>query len=203
KQAEEEAKELVSQMWKTVTLHCFEMMSEVTQWGFKMKQTTGRALIPQTRDERLTTMTAYIYKEQNRPEEERFAKPDLAAIIMVRDALKANVTAYQIANTQQKNYGEQCASLIQRLSDYLQASAIDILARNFSMKLSTQLQNWGFEVALKRRKPSKTNDPAPVNGTTTASSANGSTNGSTSTAVSAEGQASADDNDGLLSSLTD
>ncbi|MCB0196324.1 MAG: hypothetical protein KDJ65_30510 [Anaerolineae bacterium] len=204
KQAEEDSKELLRQMWKTVTLHCYDVISEVTQWGFKMKQTTGNALMPQTRDERLATMTAYINKEQSRPEEERFAKPDLAEIITTRDALKAHVIAYQIADTQQRNYDEQCETLLESLSDYLQASAIDILARNFKMKLSTQLQNWGYEVSLKRRgKSSKSDETASINGTTTESSTNGSTNGSTNVAASAGGQTSANDNDGLMSTFTD
>lgn len=192
KQLDEEATELVRHMWKTVTHHCHDMLSEVTQWGFRMKQTTGNALMPRNRDERLATMTTYINKEQSRPEEERFSKPDLAAIITVRDELKANLVAYQTADTQQRNCDEQCRELLYNLSEFLQAGGIEILGKVFRMKVSTQMRNWGFDVTVKRRKSTKTEDAVSANG----AAAEDSPNGSTALGATVNGQGSVELGDG-------
>ena len=195
KQSDAEAKELVRHMWKTVTHHCHDMLSEVTQWGFKMKQTTGNALMPRKRDERLAVMTAYINKEQSRPEEERFRKPDLAAILAVRDELKASLTAYQAADTQQRNCDERCRELLFNLSEFLQAGGVEILGRVFRMKVSTQMRNWGFDVTLKRRKSTKMEETASTNG----AAAESSTNGSTELSGTVNGQGSVELDGGALS----
>lgn len=195
KQSDAEATELVRHMWKTVTHHCHDMLSEVTQWGFKMKQTTGNALMPRNRDDRLATMTAYIIKEQSRPEEERFPKPDLAAIIVVRDELKASLVAYQTADTQRRNCDERSGELLYNLSEFLQAGGVEILGRLFRMKVSTQMRNWGFDVTLKRRKPTKTEETTSTNG----AAADSSTNGSTTLDATVNGQGSVEVDGGTLS----
>ena len=149
--------------------------SRAKAWGFEAKKSTKNILLPQTRKEHLNVLDKYIAKEQSRPEEERFRKPDLAAILAVRDELKASLTAYQAADTQQRNCDERCRELLFNLSEFLQAGGVEILGRVFRMKVSTQMRNWGYDVTLKRRKPTKTEETALTNGTTADSSTNGST----------------------------
>lgn len=179
KQFDRESRKLVRQMWKTVTLYSEDELSEAVQWGFKLKQTTGNILMPRGREERMVTLATYFSQEESRPEAERFPKPALADVMTVRDELKANLMAYQNAETQQETSVESCRDLTKKLSSYLQAAGIFILAGEFEMKLSTQLQNWGYDVVLKRSKSSNGNgavpadEPQPVIATNGSAPANG------------------------------
>lgn len=178
KQLDQEARKLARKIWKTVTLHCEDELSEVVRWGLKFKQTTGNVLMPQDREERLVTLATYISKEESRPEAERFQLPVLADVIATHDELTTNLIAHQTAVTQFETSDEACRNLTKKLSDFLQAAGIYILATEFEMKLSTQLQNWGYDVELKRSKSSNGNGSAPADDPQPELSTNGVAEGS-------------------------
>ncbi|MCB0212881.1 MAG: hypothetical protein KDJ52_26300 [Anaerolineae bacterium] len=175
KQLDKKARELSRPMWKTVTLHCYDNLSMSTQWGFEMKAGTGNVIMPQTRDEHLVLFDAYIKKEESRPEEERFPKPPLAEIASMANALRANDATRHMAQIKRENSVEAGNAIAEDLSDYLQAAFVFILARDFKMKLSTQLQNWGYDIVLKRSKSSNGNGATPADETEPEIAVNGST----------------------------
>lgn len=151
KRIEKQAPALIRQMWKTVTVHHPQQPSMATNWGFRMKGSTRNVLLPKTRDERRATMAAYIAREESRPEAERFTVPDLVEVITLHDEWEYNLAQREKAANEREINVERCNQLTPLLAHFLQAAAIYIIAERFTFKLSTQLENWGFDVTLKRR----------------------------------------------------
>ena len=179
KQLSKKAVMVVSQMWKSVTGKYENDPSEATRWGFKLKPRTRNVLRPKNVPERLALMNAYIAKEESRPEEERFRIPELAEVIELRDLITANMLAYQDGQNQQENSFEAIKKLTKALSNCLQGAAIQILGVDFDFDLSTQMQNWGYDITLKRKSSSSKetgSEAAPTNDAPSAE-APASTNG--------------------------
>lgn len=178
KRIEKQVPSLIKQLWKTVTVHHPDQPSTATNWGFKMKGSTRNVLLPKTRNERRATLATYIKREESRSEAERFRVPDLAEVIKVRDAWEYNLAMREKATNQRESNVEACNELTQRLSLYLQAACIYLLAETFDFKLSNKLQNWGFNVVLKRSESSTSFVSEAEAATTTTTNGNGSVNGS-------------------------
>lgn len=179
KQLQKTAVIVVTQMWKSVTGKYANDPSEATRWGFKLKPRTRNVLKPKTLSERLALMNTYIAKEESRPEEERFRIPELAEVIELRDKITANMQAHQTGQNQQENSFEAIKKLTKALSNCLQGAAVHILGVDFDFDLSTQMQNWGYDITLKRKSSSskETGAEATPTGDETTAEAPDSTNG--------------------------
>ena len=180
KQLNKKAPVIVTKMWKSVTGKYADNPSEATRWGFKMKQKTSNVLRPQNPEDRLALLNAYIAKEESQAEEERFRVPTLAEVIEMRDMLTVNTLAYQEGQNRRENYFEAIKKLTTDLSQCLQGSAVHILGVDFNFDLSTQMQNWGYDIALKRKSSSskETEPAAEANGDESSTAADASTDGS-------------------------
>lgn len=174
KQLDKTATKVIRQIWKVVTLHCSDEPHEATRWGFKRNIATGNILRPKKRYGRLALLDVYIKKEESRPETERFTKPSLTEVIQLRDELKANALALTTEQNRRESCVEVSKELAENLSEYLEASAIDILGKQFKMRLSTKLQNWGYDIVLKRRRSTKASNAE--NNSTSHSTSNGTAN---------------------------
>ncbi|MCB0196358.1 MAG: hypothetical protein KDJ65_30680 [Anaerolineae bacterium] len=194
KQLYKKAPIIITKMWKSVTGKYADNPSEATRWGFKMKQRTRNVLRPQNADDRFALLNAYIAKEESQPEEERFRVPQLAEVIELRDRVVANTQAYQQGQNQQENSFEAIKKLTKDLSNCLQGSAIHLLGVEFKFDLSTQMQNWGYDITLKRKPSTKkeTEPEAEANGDDSAVDVDASANG----AVDIDGVVDGDSDEG-------
>ena len=147
---EKQIPSLIKQMWKAVTLHYPDQPSMATNWGFKMKGSTRNVLLPKTRAERRATLAAYIKYEESRPEAERFSVPDLNQIVTIQDEWEYNLARREKAVNQRETNVNAGNEMTYLLALYLQAGAIHILGERFAFKVSPEMQNWGFDVSLKR-----------------------------------------------------
>lgn len=171
-------------MWKSVTAKYEDDPSDATHWGFKMKAKTRNVLRPQDAPERLALLNAYIAKEESQPEKERFRVPKLAQVIELRDMLTANTLAYQTGLTQKENSFEAIKALTFELCECLQGAGIHLLGVDYYFKPTAQLQNWGYDISVKR-KSSGAKDTEEE-----ASSETASTNGAADATVEGDGSSS-------------
>ena len=188
KQLNKKAVTMINKMWKSVTAKYEDDPSEATHWGFKMKAKTRNVLRPQDAPERLALLNAYIAKEESQPEKERFRVPKLAQVIELRDMLTANTLAYQTGQTQKENSFEAIKALTFELCECLQGAGIHLLGVDYYFKPTTQLQNWGYDVTLKRKSSTAKDtdeEAAPDSPADTAS-----TNGAADAAVDGNGSSS-------------
>ncbi|MCB9079258.1 MAG: hypothetical protein H6631_16785 [Anaerolineaceae bacterium] len=174
KQLNKKALTMVNKIWKSVTAKYEDDPSQATHWGFKMKPSTRNVLRPKKLNDRLMLLNAYIAQEESRPEEERFRVPELAQVIDLRDRLTTNTLAYQTGQKEQENSFEAIKTLTFDLCECLEGAGIHLLGVDYHFKLSTQLQNWGYDISLKRKsagaketEPAAAPEDAPsTNGTT-------------------------------------
>lgn len=149
KQLDYQAIKLVRHIWQTMNLTFIERPAYAVEWGFTVRQSSGRILMPSNRDERLTVLKAYIIKEFSRPEHERFKAPDLGEIIQVRDGLEANLSARQAGQTQRTISTATNRTLMVQLVNHLNAAAVYLLAHRFDYTVNLELQNWGFRIVTR------------------------------------------------------
>ena len=188
KQLNKQAVSTVNKMWKSVTAKYQDNPSEATRWGFKIRPSTRNVLRPKKRPARLALLNAYIAKEESRPEAERFPIPALAEVIELRDSLTANTLAYQSGQNEQENSFEAIRALTAELCECLQGAGIHVLGFDYHFKLSTQLQNWGYDISLKRRS-SKESEPESAEATADdATTTNGLLNGNGTVDVTVDEQ---------------
>ena len=174
KQLNKKALTMINKMWKSVTAKYEDDPSQATHWGFKMKPSTRNILRPKKLHERLALLNVYIAQEESRPEEERFRVPELAQVIDLRDKLTANTLAYQTGQKEQENSFEAIKALTFNLCECLEGAGVHILGFDYHFKPTTQLQNWGYDVSLKRKSSgAKETEPG------SAAEASASTNGAT------------------------
>ncbi|MCB0175419.1 MAG: hypothetical protein KDJ97_33255 [Anaerolineae bacterium] len=145
-----ETKEIIWNMWKSVTAKCSGKPVQATRWGFEYKAQTGNVLLPKTFAERLETLNSYIAQEQSRTEADRITIPDLIKVMNLRDTLAAHSEARVAGRRQRESRVELCNELAMELSNYLQVAGVYILAMEFKFKLSKDLQKWGYVISAKR-----------------------------------------------------
>ena len=151
KRLDEQAKVIIRKIHRKIDLEYMETPEAAEEWGFQVKQSTRNILMPRTRPQRLALLNAYIAKEESQPEKERFRVPKLAQAIELRDMLTANTLAYQTGQTQKENSFEAIKALTFELCECLQGAGIHLLGVDYYFKPTTQLQNWGYDVTLKRK----------------------------------------------------
>ncbi|MCB0210553.1 MAG: hypothetical protein KDJ52_14540 [Anaerolineae bacterium] len=145
-----ETREIIWNMWKSVTAKCSGKPDQAGYWGFHYKANTDNVLLPKTLDERLETLNMYITKEQSLPQAERFTIPNLLEVISLCNTLESHADTRVAARRERESQIESCNALALELSNYLQSAFIYLLAIEFKFKLSKNLQNWGYDIAAKR-----------------------------------------------------
>lgn len=101
----------------------------------------------------MRVLNRYISKEQSRPEEERFATPDLARLIEVREQLLANRKLTSANRKQRKSSRIARDEAFRRLRETLRMAAGNIIILQFDHTITPDLQKWGFEVVERSSKP--------------------------------------------------
>lgn len=184
---DQEMIEQVRRMRKILDATFPDMPTQAIAWGFKVKQSTKNILLPRTRQQHLVLLDKYIAKEQSRPEAERFTSPDLAEITRIRDELRSQLALRLAGQTQREEAVVAGSEVIANMYNYLQAVAVHLLTFQFDFKLTVELQNWGYDVVLRRptivekttpdeeaeAAPETVTAAAPADGTSTNGSANG------------------------------
>lgn len=149
KQLDFKAIKLIRHIWQTMNLNFIERPAGAAEWGFTVKQSTGRILMPSNRDERLAVLNVYIAKELSRPEHERFQAPDLGEVMEVCEGLKANLSARQTGRTQRMISTAANRTLTAQLINHLNAAAVYLLAHRFDYTVNLELQNWGYRIVTR------------------------------------------------------
>lgn len=163
KRLDDHAAKLIRQIRSAIVFFFMETPERAAEWGFTLKQSTGRVRLPQTRTERAALLTAYIAAEQRRPEAERFSRPNLAEVMQVRDELYAALTARDNGKAQRQTNVAASRALTNELVRHLQAAVVYLATTRYNFALSLELQQWGFELVVPRSGPT-TNGHSPNNG---------------------------------------
>ncbi|HRV95813.1 MAG TPA: hypothetical protein P5526_26905 [Anaerolineae bacterium] len=176
---EQRSKELVASMLKTIDAAFPDQPAKAQEWGFTTKKETANIRTPRNQKERLAVMKRYIAKEESRPEEERFTIPALAEVIDNFQTYRAAVYTRDDGQYQRQAHVNTSKALTKELAQYLQLAAGVIVGYDYRLKVSRDLQRWGYKVVEYRRgRKTETNDAAPTDDST-----NGSTNGSSASDV--------------------
>ncbi|MCB0193617.1 MAG: hypothetical protein KDJ65_16840 [Anaerolineae bacterium] len=183
KRLDEQAKTLIHKIRYKLNFDYMETPEAAEEWGFQVRQGTGKILLPKNREDRLALLDTYIAKEESRLPEERFSKPDLEEVIRLRDDLKANLDARRTSRSLRKDSYAARAETLDALYDTLRIAGSLIILKKLNRKLTPALEKWGIEVT-KRQSKEKEDEVAPAtNGTetTTTNYTNATTNGTEST----------------------
>ena len=146
KRFEEEITQHLKQAQHNLTARYWQTPAEAEAWGFEVKQSTGNIIFPSTKSERRRVLDSYISQEQSRPEADRFATPDLARLIEVRDQLLANRKLTSANRKQRKSSRIARDEAFRRLRETLRMAAGNIIILQFDHTITPDLQKWGFEV---------------------------------------------------------
>ncbi|MCB0166757.1 MAG: hypothetical protein KDI79_21200 [Anaerolineae bacterium] len=172
---EERSKQLVASMLKTIDAAFPHRPAKAQEWGFATKKETAHIRTPRSQKERLAVMESYIAKEESRPEEERFTIPALADVIDNYQAYGAAVKRRDTGQYQRQKYVTASNALAKQLGQYLQLAAGVIVGYDYRLKVSHDLQQWGYKVIeLRRSKKAEADAAAPTNGSTNGSADDGS-----------------------------
>ncbi|MCB0212084.1 MAG: hypothetical protein KDJ52_22265 [Anaerolineae bacterium] len=166
---ERRSKELVASMMKTIDAAFPNQPAKAQEWGFYTKKRTSNILTPKTQKDRLAVMESYIAKEESRPEAERFTIPALAEVIDNVQSYKATIQARDAGQYQREAHINASNELVKSLAQYLQLAAGVIVGYNYHLKISRDLQRWGYKVVEQRRSSKPITDemnPATENGLT-------------------------------------
>lgn len=149
KRAEEEAKEIAGQVQGLLRAVFPKTPERAEEWGLDLKQGTHTLLLPRTRLARLTFLSRYLAKEESRAPAERFTTPTLADVRRVRDTLAASLAGRDSGITQRESSVAARVATAARLSDYLQAALVHLLAQN-NFTITPSLQAWGYHVVARQ-----------------------------------------------------
>ena len=178
---------LVRIMRKTLDAAFPETPTKAKGWGFKVKQSTGNIILPQTPEEHLNVTDAYIAKELSRPEAERFISPNLNEVIDVRNAVAEKVALRDAGQNQREVAIARANAIAAELFDHLQGAASHLMSFRYKYKVTPELQNWGYDVVTRRSTTQNGDDKTADNGSTNGTATNGSTTNGTTTNGSSEG----------------
>ncbi|MCB0227015.1 MAG: hypothetical protein KDI02_25175 [Anaerolineae bacterium] len=148
---EQRSKELVTSMMKTIDAAFPHWPAKAQEWGFATKKETGNILTPKTQKDRLAVMETYIAKEESRPEEERFTIPALADVIDNYQTYRATIQARDTGQYQRETHINASNELVKQLAQYLQLAAGVLVGQDYKLKISKDLQHWGYTVVERRR----------------------------------------------------
>ncbi|MCB9100908.1 MAG: hypothetical protein H6632_15320 [Anaerolineales bacterium] len=179
KDAHQRLRKLVRIMRKTLDAAFPETPTKAKGWGFKVKQSTAKILLPQTPEEHLNVADAYIVKELSRPEADRFTSPHLTDVIAVRNAVAEKVALRDAGQNQRETAIAQSNAIAAELYDHLQGAASHLMSFRYNYTITPELQNWGYVVVTRRSAGQNGDDKTAANGSTNDTAANGTpTNGS-------------------------
>ena len=162
---ERRSKRLIESMMKTIDAAFPHRPAKAKEWGFNTKKGTANILTPKNQKERLAVMETYIAKEESRPEEERFTIPALADVIDNVQTYQATIKARDAGQYQREASINACNELVKPLAQYLQLAAGVIVGHTYGLKVSRDLQHWGYNVVEQRRSSKDDNPAAAPNGT--------------------------------------
>ena len=185
KRLDEQAKALIRKIHYKLHYDYSETPEAAEEWGFEVKQGTGKILLPKKRPDRLALLDTYIAKEESRPPEEQFSKPNLADVIRVRDDLKANLDTRRTSRSRRKDSYAARAETLEALYDTLRMAGGLIVLKKLNRKVTPALEQWGIEVT-KRQSKEKDADAAPTTNGTTTDDATTTTSAETTTTNGAE-----------------
>lgn len=146
KRLDAEARHLVRQIWFIINSRFSHMPEQADAWGFKVKQSTGRILLPQSRAARLALLSSYLEAEEQRPEHERFTMPDLNEVRRLRDDLAASLKARDVGETQRTVSVNNSHTLARQLHNFLQLGLAALVSGDYDFTITPELKNWGFDV---------------------------------------------------------
>ena len=173
KEAHQRLRKLVRIMRKTLDAAFPETPTKAKGWGFKVKQSTAKILLPQTPEEHLNVADAYIVKELSRPEEERFTSPNLTDVIAVRNAVAEKVALRNAGQNQRETAIARANAIAAELYDHLQGAASFLMSFRYKNVITPELQNWGYVVVTRRSAAQNGDDKTAENGSTTNRSSEG------------------------------
>lgn len=176
---DQQAKELIATMINTIAAAYPGRSSKAKEWGFETKKTTKNILTPKSQKARLDVIASYIDREQSRPETERFTIPALADVVGVYQNFIATLKIRDAGQNQRETSVNASNTLVKELAQYLQLASGVIIGKEYKLKITPALQNWGFKVVERRRNGSKT-------GSNEEALAPSSTNGQVSNSVSTD-----------------
>lgn len=195
KEAHQRLRKLVRIMRKTLDAALPETPTKAKGWGFKVKQSTAKILLPQTPEEHLNVADAYIVKELSRPEAERFTSPQLAEVIAVRKAVAEKTARRNAGQNRRETAIARANAIAAEMYDHLQGAASFLMNFRYKNVITPELQNWGYIVVTRRS--------AGQNGADKTTAANGSTNGAAANDAAANGATANGSAAGTLDTVTD
>lgn len=149
---DEEATDHLKQAQYNIQAKFWKTPAKAEEWGFEAKQSTGNIITPATKKERIRVLKSYIAKEESLPEEERFATPDLARLIEVRDQLVENIRLSRASEKQRRISRVARDEAFRRLRETLRLAAANIVVLQFDHTITYDLQKWGFSVVERSAK---------------------------------------------------
>ncbi|MCB0197113.1 MAG: hypothetical protein KDJ65_34520 [Anaerolineae bacterium] len=161
KRHEKKAYRFLQRIHQNLKSYLYDTPEEAEEWGFNVKQSTRNILLPPQK-ERLKALNRYIAKEESRPEAERFAVPELAAVIAVRDQLQERKKHVRSSHVQRKSSRVARDTVLHKLRNTLKAAGTVILMKHLDGVISPEMAKWGYEVYERSSRPDAPDDtPAP------------------------------------------
>ncbi len=156
KRTQRTAKRTLQQMRSLLAGHFADTPEQAQAWGFMVRQTgrsAGQILMPQDRAEMITCLNEYISTETARPEAERFSKPPLADLVILRDNLVQQQQSRNAARQSRLQENGRLETLSSQLSEDLRMALGYLMLVEFDGEPNRNLAQWGFEVVSRAPRP--------------------------------------------------
>ncbi|MCB9098244.1 MAG: hypothetical protein H6632_01800 [Anaerolineales bacterium] len=150
KESYQRLRQLVRIMRKTLDAAFPEAPAQAKGWGFKVKQSSAKIILPQTPEAHLSVTGAYIAKELSRPAGQRFTSPHLTEVIAVRTTMAEKLARRDAGQNQRAAAVAQANAIAAELYSHLQGAASHLLTFRYNYKITPELQNWGYIVVTRR-----------------------------------------------------
>ena len=171
---------MIDQIMATLKANFLTNLEVAQEWGFKVRQTTGRLQKPSGRANQIAALGAYIEMEQSRAPEDQFALPSLAEVTTLYAEIETSASAKATGRAGRMQSRVELLAVVEELRNYIQLALHHIVGKYYKFALAPGLQEWGFEV-IHRQRSDSAGDAAP---TDTTSDTSADTDSSSSAPIS-------------------
>ena len=155
---------MIDQIMATLKANFLTNLEVAQEWGFKVRQTTGRLQKPSGRANQIAALGAYIEMEQSRAPEDQFALPSLAEVTALYAEIETSASAKATGRAGRMQSRVELLAVVEELRNYIQLALHDIVGKYYKFALAPGLQEWGFEV-IHRQRSDSAGDAAPTDTT--------------------------------------
>ena len=138
-----------------------EHLAQLELWGLNTKQGSRGVSVtkPKNENEWADFLLAYVAREQSLDSDARVINPALEQMSALATTVQANREGRRSNQTQREISIQARVEAVTKLLGLLQAAALVLLTTRFESKVKTDLQAWGYDIALRVTTPNDTTPP--------------------------------------------